>query len=253
MKRLIVVADNSLIVEAIRGGMRDSGAFELAGYADASKTSAQMIAQTGADLVLLDEAGRSQEALELIRAIKEARSEITIIVLTVRMDGPWLARALEAGASGAISKSVHPTALATLVREAMSGHIVHSLESVVADSEPPPAAGNGHHSTLTDREQQILQLVASGATNGEIARRLWITQQTVKFHVSNIYRKLDVANRTEACHYAHVNGLVQPDRLPDPSLPRTAMEPPTQVPATGGPPVAERRIGVRARLDPGTA
>ena len=49
--------------------------------------------------------------------------------------------------------------------------------------------------------------MASGATNGEIARQLWITQQTVKFHVSNIYRKLDVSNRTEACHYAHVNGI----------------------------------------------
>jgi DNA-binding CsgD family transcriptional regulator len=64
------------------------------------------------------------------------------------------------------------------------------------------------HFSLTDRELEILHLVASGATNAEIARQLWITQQTVKFHVSNVYRKLDVANRTEACHYAHVNGLV---------------------------------------------
>ena len=66
------------------------------------------------------------------------------------------------------------------------------------------------HSTLTEREAEILRFVASGATNAEIARQLWITQQTVKFHVSNVYRKLDVANRTEACHYAHVNGLVAP-------------------------------------------
>src|ERR1700745_2162147 len=210
MKRLIVLADNSLIVEAIRSGMRDSGAFEIVGYADARKTSARMIAQTGVDLVLLYEADRSEEALSLIRGIKRANDSITIIVLTVRMDGLWLTRALDEGASGAISKSVHPTALATLVREALSGHIVHSLESVTAEPEPTLPATAGHHSPLTDRELQILQLVASGATNGEIARRLWITQQTVKFHVSNIYRKLAVANRTEACHYAHVNGLVTP-------------------------------------------
>ena len=69
MKRLIVVADNSLIVEAIRSGMRDSGAFEIVGYADARKTSARMIAQTGVDLVLLDEADRSEEALSLIRGL----------------------------------------------------------------------------------------------------------------------------------------------------------------------------------------
>ena len=63
------------------------------------------------------------------------------------------------------------------------------------------------HSSLTGREFEILSLVASGATNGVIARQLWITQQTVEFHLSNIYRKLGVANRTEACHYAHVNGI----------------------------------------------
>ena len=61
---------------------------------------------------------------------------------------------------------------------------------------------------LTTRELEILQLVARGSTNGEIARRLWVTEQTVKFHLSNIYRKLEVGNRTQASHYAHVNGLV---------------------------------------------
>src|ERR1700753_351942 len=127
MNRLIVVADNSLIVEAIRTGMRDSGAFELVGYVDAHNASARMIAEAAVDLVLMDEADRSQEALDLIRAIKEERSAITVIVLTVRMEGEWLTRALDAGASGAVSKAVHPAALATLVREALRGHIVHSL------------------------------------------------------------------------------------------------------------------------------
>jgi DNA-binding NarL/FixJ family response regulator len=209
MKKLLVVADNSLIVEAIRIGFRDSGAFQLVGYSDARHAGARMIAEAGVDVVLVDEADHSPEAISLIRSIKEEREEITVIVLTVRMEGPWLNRALEAGANGAISKAVHPVALATLVREALSGHIVHSLTSLKAERETQQAL-IAERSSLTERELQILQLVASGATNGEIARRLWITQQTVKFHVSNIYRKLDVTNRTEACHYAHVNGLVAP-------------------------------------------
>jgi DNA-binding CsgD family transcriptional regulator len=62
--------------------------------------------------------------------------------------------------------------------------------------------------SLTPRELEVLQLVASGSSNMEIAQALWVTEQTVKFHLSNVYRKLDVANRTEASHYAHVNGLV---------------------------------------------
>jgi len=212
-KKLIVVADNSLIVEAIRSGLHESGAFDLLGYTDAYNATARLIVGAGADVVLMDEADRSERALGLIRNIREETEHVGIIVLAVQLAGEWLHRAFEAGATGAISKAVHPSALATLVREALNGHIVHPLTSVAGEKvekEPSPA----EHSALTDRELQILQLVAAGATNGEIARQLWITQQTVKFHVSNIYRKLDVANRTEACHYAHVNGLVTPGQRP---------------------------------------
>jgi DNA-binding NarL/FixJ family response regulator len=209
MKRLLVVADNSLIAEAIRGGLRDSGAFQLVGYSDARHAGARMIADAGVNVVLVDEGDRSPDALQLIRNIKEEAEDVTVIILTVQMEGPWLAGAFEAGADGAISKAVHPVALATLVREALAGHIVHSLSNMKAERETRQALV-AERAALTERELQILQLVASGATNGDIARRLWITQQTVKFHVSNIYRKLDVTNRTEACHYAHVNGLVAP-------------------------------------------
>ena len=62
--------------------------------------------------------------------------------------------------------------------------------------------------SLTSRELEVLRLVAAGSTNGEIAQKLWVTEQTVKFHLSNVYRKLEVGNRTEASHYAHVNGLL---------------------------------------------
>ncbi len=67
----------------------------------------------------------------------------------------------------------------------------------------------GEQTPLTSRELEVLQLVAGGATNGEIAQKLWVTEQTVKFHLSNVYRKLEVGNRTEASHYAHVKGLVR--------------------------------------------
>jgi len=223
-KKLVVVADNSLIVEAIRYGLHESGSFELLGYTDAYNATARLVAGAGAEVVLMDEADQSERAITLIRNIREELDEIAIIVLAVRLGGEWLKRAFDAGATGAISKAVHPSALATLIREALSGHIVHPLSSIVSEerAEKEPAS---ERSALTDRELQILQLVAAGATNGEIARRLWITQQTVKFHVSNIYRKLDVANRTEACHYAHVNGLVATGQSPKLGLVPTPRSP----------------------------
>jgi DNA-binding NarL/FixJ family response regulator len=207
MKRLVVVADNPLIVGAIRSGIRDSGMFELLGYADPRRATAVSIVQAGAEVVLVDEADGSDAAIALIRGVKEHGDDIRVIVLTLQMKGEWLERAFEAGANGAVSKAIHPVALSTLLRAVVSGHIVHSPASFRSVNRAGVQVAT-EHSSLTERELEILQLVASGATNGDIARQLWITQQTVKFHVSNVYRKLDVGNRTEACHYAHVNGLV---------------------------------------------
>lgn len=206
MKGLVVVADNPLIVAAIRAGVRGSGALELVGYADPREATAARIADAGPDVVLIDEADGSELTISLIRALKERDQDIHVIILALSLKGEWLQRAFEAGANGVISKSVHPAALATLVRETVNGHIAHSPAPLRSRAGAPVAVPS-NHSSLTDRELEILRLVASGATNAVIAGQLWITQQTVKFHVSNIYRKLGVANRTEACHYAHVNEI----------------------------------------------
>ena len=119
------------------------------------------------------------------------------------MDSDWLEQAFEAGAQAVVSKTVHPVSLGTLLREISHGNVVHRFEkrpvAVIEDDCP-----------LTDRELEILQLVAEGHTNGRIARELWVTEQTVKFHLSNTYRKLGVANRTEASRYAHLHNLTAP-------------------------------------------
>lgn len=206
-KRLIVVTDNPMMVAAIRAGMDDSETFELLGYLDPSRATASRIRDTGAEVVLVNESDHPDQAIALIQSIKDDSEQITVVFLAIEMEGERLARAFEAGASSAISKAIHPRALATFLDEALKGHIVHSPASIDARIEAPRVHA-AEHSTLTGRELGILQLVAAGATNHEIAQQLWITRQTVKFHVSNIYRKLGVSNRTGACHYAHVNGMV---------------------------------------------
>ena len=198
MKRLVVVADNPLIVGAIRTGLRDSGTFQLLGYVDPRKTTAARITQAGAEVVLVDEGDDSEPAIALIQSLREQDEDIKVIVLTLRMEGEWLERAFAAGANAAMSKAIHPAAGHAHPRN--GGRAPRALARPAARA-PAQVAVATEHSTLTDRETEILRFVASGATNAEIARQLWITQQTVKFHVSNVYRKLDVANRTEACHY----------------------------------------------------
>ncbi|MGO9901870.1 MAG: LuxR C-terminal-related transcriptional regulator [Solirubrobacteraceae bacterium] len=209
MRRLVVVADNALIVAAIQIGFRQSDDFKLVGYADPRKTSAHTILRAEPDAILLDDLGQSGRTIELLREIREGDDEIAVLMLSIRFDPDWLDRLLSAGASGVISKATPPTTLITLVRETLNGHIVHRAPVVLPTVERPDAALESADPPLTGREAEILQLVACGSTNGEIARRLWVTEQTVKFHLRNIFRKLDVANRTQASHLAHVRGLVR--------------------------------------------
>jgi len=221
MKRLVVVADNSLIVEAIRIGLRTGGEFNLVGHANGRRTSARTIVDATPDVVLIDDMDHSELAVSLIKAIKEENDEITVLMLTVRMDAEWLDQVFDAGAEGAISKAIQPLALTTLVRETLEGHVIHVGARPHAygtrNARLRDRAVAAEECPLTTRELEILQLVASGSTNGEIARGLWVTEQTVKFHLSNIYRKLEVGNRTQASHYAHVNGLVPEDQLVAPA------------------------------------
>jgi len=124
---------------------------------------------------------------------------------------------VRAGAHAAIAKTVQPGTLALLVREIWAGTVHHTFDGLQASASP-----GGDHGTLTPRELEILRLVAGGDSNGRIARQLWVTEQTVKFHLSNVYRKLGVVNRTEASHYAHLHGLLE---LFSPARPQRGQEP----------------------------
>jgi DNA-binding NarL/FixJ family response regulator len=214
MQRLVVVADNSLISEAIAIGLRKSGEFKLLGHVDARSMSWRAIVDAGPDVMLIDDMDRSELALDLIRRVKAERPGVAVIVLTMGDDIDWFDAVFEAGAIAAIGKATHPAALATLVRETVSGHIVRRYKELGYASERLPDILADEDSALTSRELEVLRLVAAGSTNGEIARTLWVTEQTVKFHLSNVYRKLEVGNRTEASNYAHMNGLVSaPPRM----------------------------------------
>ena len=208
MNRLVVVADNSLIVEAIAIGIRKSGQFKFLGHVNGSTASVRAIVETSPDVVLMDDMENSDQAVDLIRQIKSEDQRVAVIVLTTVMGPAWLDAIFDAGATGAISKATHPVALATLLRETINGHVVHVHKRAGPVGGSDPHAVAAECSSLTTRELEVLQLVAGGSSNGEIARQLWVTEQTVKFHLSNLYRKLDVGNRTQASHYAHVNGLV---------------------------------------------
>ena len=207
MKRLVVVAENSLIVEAIAIGLRKSGEFTLLGQLDGRTATVDTVLDTSPDVVLIDELEDAEGMLALIREVKAGRPSVIVLVLTLSPPREWLDALFAAGAGGAVSKATQPAALTTVIRETINGRVLN-LHKPGAAEGPSRGASTMPDVLLTARELEVLRLMAAGSTNGEIARKLWVTEQTVKFHLSNIYRKLEVGNRTEASRYAHVNGLV---------------------------------------------
>jgi DNA-binding NarL/FixJ family response regulator len=203
MKRLLIIADHSLVIHGIRLALRQTAGFQVAGFVDGRVPVTSTLERIAPDVVLMDDMQEPGHALDRLREVAAVLPEAQSVLLTLRMDDEWLGEAFEAGAHAVISKTVHPVALGTLLREISQGNVVHRHQA-------RPVAAQEHECPLTQRELEILTLVAEGHTNGHIARQLWVTEQTVKFHLSNTYRKLGVANRTEASRYAYIHDLVSP-------------------------------------------
>jgi DNA-binding NarL/FixJ family response regulator len=143
------------------------------------------------------------QALDQIRA-QDSTTKVVILSASERPDE--IQSALARGANGFILKSVNPADLPAALRQVHEGTVFHP--GVTGPDAPPSAA---EAAGLTDREVTLLEALTRGLSNKQISQELWITEQTVKFHLSNIYRKLDVSNRTGAVRWAHENGAARPN------------------------------------------
>ena len=158
--------------------------------------------------ILIAELASSDGQLGGLALLEQAREQegLRSIVLSLHHEPRHIDAALAAGAVAYVIKTAHPDDLASAIRQAFDHSIYLSNSSVMTRSgrEPVEEEGPG----LTRRELEILRLVAEGHSNAQLARMLWVTEQTVKFHLSNVYRKLGVSNRTEASRWAQLNGLL---------------------------------------------
>jgi DNA-binding NarL/FixJ family response regulator len=222
MKRLVIVADGQVAAHGVRLALRQTSGFHIVGFVDGRRPVAATLVQARPDVVVVDDMTDPTLAPARLREVRDAVPNAIALLLTATMDDDRIAPAFDAGARAVICKNVHPVSLGTLLREIADGNVVHRDEPRRAEAAECP---------LTSRELEILRYVAMGHTNSRIARTLWVTEQTVKFHLSNIYRKLNVTNRTEASRVAQLRGL---------------LDPPTVVPSLDHPVVAAAGSGVRA-------
>ena len=182
-------------VEVVGKATRASRALELV------ETHRPEVLVTGIDMPV-----NEMDGIACLRRARERVHGLKAVVLSMHEDSQHVDAAFEAGASAYVVKKAHPEDLVAAIRQAFD----HSIYLPGSRPAPAPAAAPSVDETpgLTRREVEILQLVSEGHSNSQVATMLWITEQTVKFHLSNIYRKLDVSNRTEASRWAQMQGLL---------------------------------------------
>ena len=182
----------------------------VVGYASAAAQAQALLEEHCPDLFLaeLDLPEGREEGLRLIRDGRDAHPGLTVVVLS-RVDDPeFVNAAFEAGAAAYVLKTAGPEDIRTAISQAFAPSIYLARWR---DPQPveAPLAGDGSLPRLTRRELEILGLVSEGRSNREVGQVLWITDQTVKFHLANVYRKLGVGSRYDAARWAREHGVLE--------------------------------------------
>jgi DNA-binding NarL/FixJ family response regulator len=198
--RVLIADTNALMAEGIREALREEDDIEVVGEARAAADVLPLARRTDPDVVLIG--AQMPRGLACLEELRAEGSELRVVILGETDEPERVWSAFRRGASGYFLKSVNPTDLPAALRLALE-RSVYVAPAATSGDEP----GHGTAAGLTGRELSILKAVADGLSNQAIARELWVTEQTVKFHLTNIYRKLGVSNRTQAARYAHQQGL----------------------------------------------
>lgn len=193
--RVLLADDHELVLEGLRSLLEAEPDMEVTGTATGAEQLLASLERQLPDVVVLDLELPRLGGLECLRRIRENKRPVRVLVLTAYGDGASMRAALEGGADGYALKTEPPQVTVSSIRQVHRGQLVFPLAAkrwLLGRAAPPDSA------QLTDRERETLSLVAEGRTNAQIARRLKVSENTVKFHLQNLYLKLGVTNRTEA-------------------------------------------------------
>jgi DNA-binding NarL/FixJ family response regulator len=201
--RVLVADDHRLILKAIRLVLDEAEDIEIVGEATSGSQVLPLIGRTNPDLVLLDISMPEMDGLTCLDRIQKLYPGMAVVVLSAHDDPETIASALARGAKSFIGKMVDARDLPSALRLIAQGAVYRSIQT-----EAPERTRPAQEAGLTPSQQRVLDALTRGLSNKEIAAELWLTQQTVKFHLRNIYRRLGASNRTEAMRYAYKHRLV---------------------------------------------
>ena len=211
--RLLLADDHTMLRQSLRRTMEDEG-LEVVGEAGDGDEAARLAEQLKPDVVLMDVSMPVLDGVEATRLITEHTPGVAVVMLTMHADADVVARAIKAGAVGYLVKDCTTEELVRTVRQAASGETALTPDlaaSMLEEMRTPSAApepAKRAESVLSKREEEVLQLIAEGASTTEVAQQLFISVKTVKNHLASIYEKLDARDRTQAVLQAVRMGIV---------------------------------------------
>jgi DNA-binding NarL/FixJ family response regulator len=202
--RVLIADEHPVTLAGVRFVLEAEKSIEIAGEATSGAQVIPLISGSSPDVVLMDLRLPDVDGLTCLQRIRERYPDVKVVLFSAVAEPHEILRALEHGACAYVAKSIDPSDLAAVLRQAVAGSFLCvSGLSGAEMSKKENGAG------LSTRETEILGSVARGLSNRAIAQDLWLSDQTVKFHLHNIYRKLGVRNRTEAAKYAFDNGMAE--------------------------------------------
>ena len=188
--------------EAVRLVCDEAEDVELVGEVANGHELLPLLKRVEADVVLLDVQLPGLDGLACLEALAEQHAGVKVAMLSAVEDTQVIESAFRRGADAYIFKSVNPFDLPAAIRQLVDGSVIHRSHAASESTAAPRAAG------LSEKEVTVLVELCHGHTNKQIAAKLWLSEQTVKFHLRNVYRKLGIKSRTEALRYAYDHDLV---------------------------------------------
>jgi DNA-binding NarL/FixJ family response regulator len=214
--RVLIVDDDDLMRAGLRGVLSSDDAIELVGEADDGRAAAYRTRLLRPDVVLMDVRMPDLDGIAATREVLAAFPEVKVVILTTFEQDDYIFGALNAGASGFLLKRTRPEELIAAIHTIAAGDsllspsVTNRVIERMAGQPAPDARRDALLSELTPRETEVLELVARGLSNGEIAARLVIEESTVKTHLKRILAKLGARDRVQAVIFAYESGLTQP-------------------------------------------
>lgn len=212
MITVLIVDDQPLVRRGVRAFLEAHSDIEVVGEAASGEEAVRKVAELVPDVVLMDLVMPGMDGVEATRRIRNLSPRTQVIILTSFYDDVHIFPAIKAGALSYVLKDVQPESLIETVRSAVCGEAIldprvatRIIQEMQGDQESAP----NPFTELTDRELEILKLIAQGLDNSEIADHLCLSEKTVKGYVSNILSKLHLKNRTQVAIYAWQKGLVR--------------------------------------------